>query len=384
MKHLAYKQCIHCILDTTDDPHISFNEKGVCNYCTGYQEKSGLVSDPGKGRILDSIISDIKRSGKGKKYDCLVGVSGGVDSTYVALLLKDLGLRALVVHFDNGWNSELAVMNIENIIEKTGFDLHTYVVNWNEFRDMQRAYFKADVVDIEALTDHAIYAAKHKLARKHDIRYIMSGTNVVTEGILPRHWVHRKLDWLNIKSIHDRFGEVKRKTYPAFTWINSLYFKWFNKIKVVSLLDYVEYDKSKAKEEIIGKLGWRDYGGKHHESLFTKFYQARILPEKFKIDKRKAHLSTLICSGQIKREEALLELQKPLYDTVKLKEDQEFVLKKLGFTEDWFNEYMRRPPVPHLAYPSYENKHWRWEVKAYSVLVPIARFVRKLTGKRNG
>ncbi|HXB39764.1 MAG TPA: N-acetyl sugar amidotransferase [Bacteroidia bacterium] len=376
-----YKQCTNCVLDTNDDPNITFDEKGICKYCTEYKFKAGLVNDPERGKKLEKIISAIKETGKGKKYDCLVGVSGGVDSTYVALLAKKYGLRPLIVHFDNGWNSELAVKNIENIIQKLGFDLYTYVINWEEFRDMQRAYFKADVVDIEALTDHAIYAVKHKLAKKHGIKYLISGSNVVTEGVLPPHWVHRKLDWLNIKSIHKKFGEVKLKTYPKFTFLNSFYFKWFYKAQVFTILDYVEYDKEKAKQTIITELEWKDYGGKHHESLFTKFYQAHILPEKFHIDKRRAHYSTLICSGQIKKQQALKELEKPIYDPIKLKEDKEFVLKKLGFSNEWFDAYLKRSPVSHFSYPTYTNKQWVWERKFYQLALPVVRFLRKLVGR---
>ncbi len=381
MSTSSYKQCSNCVLDTNDDPNITFDEAGVCKYCAEYKFKSGLVNDPNRDKKIAKIVDAIKETGKGKKYDCLVGVSGGVDSTYVALLVKKLGLRALIVHFDNGWNSELAVKNIENIIQKLGFDLYTYVVNWEEFRDMQRSYFKADVVDIEALTDHAIYAAKHKLAKKHGIKYLISGSNVVTEGVLPPHWVHRKLDWLNIKSIHKKFGEVKLKTYPKDTFLNSLYYKWLYKAQLINILDYVEYDKDKAKETIVKELEWKDYGGKHHESLFTKFYQAHILPEKFKIDKRKAHYSTLICSGQLTKAQALKELEKPIYDPLKLKEDKEFVLKKLGFTNEWFAAYLKRPPVSHFAYPSYTNKHWKRERNFYAAVLPLARFLKKLFGK---
>jgi len=376
-----YQQCTNCILDTNDDATIIFDEKGVCNYCREYKNKSILIHDPERGAKLHSIVSEIKETGKGKKYDCILGVSGGVDSTYAALLAKKLDLRPLIVHFDNGWNAELAVKNIENIIQKLGFDLYTYVVNWEEFRDMQRAYIKANVVDIEALTDHAIYGAQHMLAKKHGIKYIISGNNIVTEATLPKHWVHRKADWLNIKSIHAKFGEVKLKTYPKYTFYDAIYYRWFYKIKVITILDYVEYDKAKAKQTIIDELDWKDYGGKHHESLFTKFYQTYILPEKFHIDKRKAHLSTLICSGQITKEEAQKEMQEPLYNTAKFAEDKEFVLKKLGFTEEWFANYIKQTPVPHLSYPSYTNKHWKRENNFYKTALPLARFLKKLTGR---
>jgi len=279
-----------------------------------------------------------------------MGLSGGVDSTYVAYLAKQLGLRPLAVHFDNGWNSELAVMNIENIITKLGFDLFTYVIDWNEFRDIQLAYLKASVVDIEAITDHAIFATLYRLAGEKKIKYVLSGTNVQTENTLPRSWIFNKHDHINIQSIHKAYGTLPLKTFPFSNAKVKRYYRQVLGVTSVSVINYVEYNKKKIKELIQRELGWRDYGGKHYESVWTRFYQGYILPTKFNIDKRKAHLSDLIFGGQITKEEALEELRKPIYDATQFKIDYDFVLKKLGLTEDEFNAIMQAPPRSHYDF----------------------------------
>ncbi len=248
-----------------------------------------------------------------------------------------MDLRPLAVHLDNGWNSELAVKNIENIISKLGIDLYTLVVNWQEFKDIQLSYLKASVVDIEVVSDHAIFATMYKLAKEKNIGYIISGQNIVTEHIMPSSWLYKKMDFVNLKDIHSKFGTVKLKTYPTFDFKKYVYYSSVLQLLPFYILDYVDYNKKAVKEFISKELNWRDYGGKHYESIFTKFYQAYILPEKFKIDKRKAHLSTLICSGQMSRQEAIHELEKPIYDPEELKADKEYVLKKFGLTEAEFD-----------------------------------------------
>ena len=351
---IGYRQCSITVMDNIADPNISFDDQGVCNYVHEYRkaEQEGVFEgEEGKTR-LDAIVAEIKQKGKGKKYDCLIGVSGGVDSTYVAWLVKQHGLRPLAVHLDNGWNSELAVKNIENIISRLGIDLYTLVINWEEFRDIQLAYLKASVVDIEVVSDHAIFATMYKLAKEQNIGYIISGTNIVTEHIMPPTWLYHKMDFANLKDIHDKFGTVKLKTYPTFDFKKYVYYSAVLRLVPISILNYVPYNKHEVKEVIKRELGWKDYGGKHHESIFTKFYQAYILPEKFKIDKRKAHLSTLICSGQISKEEALEELKQPLYPEADLQNDIEYVLKKFGLTRKEFDQIMQLPVVRHDAFKS--------------------------------
>lgn len=346
-----YRQCVLTVMDNIADPDIKFDENGVCNYYHEYREaeKSLLVGAEGEDKLV-KLVDIIKGRGAGREYDCLIGLSGGVDSTYVAYLVKKMGLRPLAVHLDNGWNSELAVKNIENIVSKLKIDLYTLVVNWQEFKDIQLSYLKASVVDIEVVSDHAIFATMYKLARKHNIGYIISGTNIVTEQIMPASWLYKKMDFANLKDIHGRYGKVKIKTYPFFDFKRYLYYSSVLKLTPISILNFVPYNKSEVKQFITKELEWRDYGGKHYESIFTKFYQAFILPQKFKIDKRKAHLSTLICSGQITKEEALSELRSPLYKPEDLKKDTEYVLKKFGLTPAEFDEIMKAAPRKHSEF----------------------------------
>jgi N-acetyl sugar amidotransferase len=326
---------------------------------------------------LQEIVSKIKQEGKGKQYDCITGISGGVDSTYLSLQAKKLGLRPLIVHFDNGWNSELAVKNIENIISKLGFDLYTLVVDWHEFKDIQLSYIKASVVDIEAVTDHAINGTIYRLANKYGLKYILSGNNIVTEHVLPAYWVFNKADDNNIKDIHKRFGTVPLKTFPFFSFKERRYYTHAKGMETIPLLNYMPYNKNEVKETIIRELGWRDYGGKHYESIFTRFYQGYILPAKFKIDKRKAHLSNLIFSGQITKEQALEELRRPIYDHQQFIQDREFVLKKLELTEAQFDELMRRPRREHK-----EFKYIKPVLEQYPFLKFFKPIWRLIKGKK--
>ncbi len=375
-----YQQCALGVVDTIADPNISFDEKGISNYYYEYLAKEKeMVFRGEEGKMkLQELVEKIKKAGEGKKYDCITGVSGGVDSTYLALMAKKLGLRPLIVHFDNGWNSELAVKNIENIISRLGFDLYTLVVDWNEFRDLQMAYLKASVVDIEALTDHAIVGTLYRLAAEYDIKYILSGYNIVTEGVLPSYWVWSKTDHINIKDIHNKFGKVKLKTYPFFSSKQKRYDIQVKKIEVITLLNYMPYIKSRVKETIINELGWRDYGGKHYESIFTRFYQGYILPVKFGIDKRKAHLSNLVFSGQINRDTALEELQKPIYDPATLKNDYEFVLKKLKITESEFEKLMLAPRKEHNEYEIEQGLFQKYPALKFAR--PFARVIKRAIG----
>lgn len=349
---IGYRQCTKCVLDTNDDPQMTFDQDGVCHYYADYLKavKQHLPDPAQRDSLLAKRVEKIKADGKGRDYDVVVGVSGGVDSTYVALLAKELGLRVLAVHLDNGWNSELAVKNIESIVTKLGIDLFTYVIDWEEFRDLQLAFIKASVVDIELVSDHAIFATLYLQAGKHGVRHILSGTNVVTETTLPPHWIWHKGDHVNIQDIHRQFGTVPLKTYPFMDWKVKRYYQAWKKISQWSILNYVDYDKAEVKQRIIADLDWRDYGGKHYESIFTRFYQGYILPTKFGIDKRKAHLSDLIFSGQISKDEALAELEKPIYDAEQQKIDRQFVLKKFGLTDDEFMAFMSQAPRPHTDF----------------------------------
>ncbi|HLO70487.1 MAG TPA: N-acetyl sugar amidotransferase [Flavipsychrobacter sp.] len=370
-----YQQCSISVMDTIADPDIFFDAKGISNYyydfINAYNDHVRIGEDA--EYELAKIVDTIKKAGKGKEYDCIMGLSGGVDSTYIALLAKQLGLRPLAVHFDNGWNSELAVKNIENIVAKLGFDLFTYVINWEEFRDLQIAYLKASVVDIEAITDHAIFATLYRIAGQKEIKYILSGTNVQTENTLPKSWIHSKSDHINIKSIHKAFGTIKLKTFPFMDAKVKRYYQQVKGVTSISLLNYINYNKQSVKNIIQQELNWKDYGGKHYESIWTRFYQGYILPKKFKIDKRKAHLSDLIFSRQITKEQALEELIKPIYDAEQLSTDYEFVLKKLGLSQADFDNIMQTPRRSHYDF-DYEMPI----DKRYPILKPIKKIYRSI------
>ncbi len=353
----TYQICTRCIFSTNDDSVICFDKQGVCNHCHLYDKivAERILPSPEREIRFKQLIAEIKRSGKGKKYDCVIGLSGGVDSTYIAYLIKELGLRPLAVHCDNGWNSELAVSNISNILQKLKIDLFTHVINWEEFRDLQLAYLKASVIDIEATSDHAIFAILYNRANRYGIKYILSGENFRTEGILPKQWVHNKNDLINIKAIWKKFGSVKLKTFPTLGVIKKWYYESVKGIKYIRILDHIDYNKEKGKKIITEHLDWRDYGGKHYESIITRFYQSYILIEKFHVDKRRSHLSTLICSKQLSREEALIEISKPPIEAKRLEEDKTYVLKKFGLTTGAFENIMALPEVSHRTYPSVFN-----------------------------
>lgn len=376
----SYQQCTRCILDTNDDADIRFDDKGVCNYCHHFDylwSTHVLTGEAAKNKIAETVAR-MKESSKGGQYDCLLGLSGGVDSSYLAYLAKELGLNPLCVHFDNGWNSEQAVNNIQNIVNKQGFDLYTYVINWDEFRDLQRAYIAASVIDIEAITDHAIFASMYKLALERNIKFVLSGFNIATEGVMVEKWTHRKTDYINIRDIHAKYGTKPLKTFPL---IDFKIKKQMRKqvFEVVELLNWIDYDKQKAKQILKEQFDWRDYGGKHYESIWTRFYQGYILPNKFKVDKRRVHLSSLICAGQITREQAFKELQQPIYDPAQLAIDKEFVLKKLGYTEAEFDAIMKEPARNHSDFKVEGSLFYYYPV--LSPLRPLWESYKKIRGK---
>ena len=348
-----YRQCSLGVLDTDDDPDMTFDDEGRSNYFHAYKAAESewvRTGDEGE-RLLQALATRIKQDGAGKPYDCIMGLSGGVDSTYVAFQAHRLGLRPLAVHLDNGWNSETAVQNIEHIVNQFDIDLYTHVLNWDEFSDLQRSYLQASVVDIEVVTDHAIFTLLYKLAQKYRIKHILSGTNVVTEFVMPPHWIYNKTDHVNIKAIHDQFGRVKLTNYPFMDLKVKKWVQLTLGVKSHSILNWVDYQKDDVKSFIQSDLGWRDYGGKHYESIFTRFYQGYILPKKFGIDKRKAHLTNLIYAGQITKESALATLQEPPLDPVLAEEDRSFVIKKLGYSDAEFENIMKAPARSHFDFP---------------------------------
>lgn len=349
----AHRICLRCVMNTSD-PDIVFDANGVCNHCRRYDALlSSRVLQGAEGKAaLDAIVTRIKAHGRGRDYDCIVGVSGGVDSTYVAYEVKRLGLRQLAVHLDNGWNSELAVKNIERILGKLDIDLYTHVLDWEEFKRMQIAFLRASTPDSEVPTDHAIQALLWQQAIKHKVRYIISGMNFATESVVVPAWSYGHHDWRYLKAINRRFGGVALRTYPHFTFPFLIYVNAVKSVRIVSLLNYLDYDKKKAMQVLKEELGWQYYGGKHYESIYTRFFQGYILPSKFGIDKRVGHLSDLINSGQMTRDQALEELKKPPYPEALFRTDYEFVLKKLGMTDAEFQEIMRLPIHSYRDYPN--------------------------------
>lgn len=346
-----YQICTNCVMDTSD-PDITFNDSGVCNHCLYYDANVAPRLLASTNDVLLKKIEEIKKAGAGKKYDVLMGLSGGADSSYVAYLAKDFGLRILAVHLDNGWNSEIAVNNIEKCVEWTNADLYTHVIDWEEFKSLQLAYLKASVIDIEDLTDHAIRAILYRLAAKFDIKYMLSGQNSSTESIMPASYAYMKVDRKNIFAINKIFGTKQIKTFPSISLVKLIYYKLFKNIESVKVLDFVNYDREEAIKQMTQNMGWRDYGGKHFESFFTKFYQALILPEKFGVDKRRPHLASMICSGLISREKSLEILKKPIYSQEKRKQDIDYFNTKFGLSNEEFEILMNNPPIPHTFYPN--------------------------------
>lgn len=348
-----YRQCNRCLMDTSD-PEIVFDEHGNCNHCNRYFQRIVAEISPLEKREarLSAVIDRIRQEGRGREYDCIAGVSGGVDSTFVIYKLKELGLRPLAVHFDNGWNSELAVANIKNALDRLNIDLHTYVVDWEEFKELQMSFLKASVPNCEIPTDHAITATLVKSARMIGTRYVINGSNIVTEGILPISWVYYSHDLHHIKALHRRFGSVPLKTFPSISLSSFSLQILSGRYRMVNLLNYLDYDKAVAMDTMKRELGWQYYGGKHYESIYTRWYQGYYLPVKFGYDKRRAHLSALVCAGQISREQGLAELLNNPYADNDLASDTDFVVKKLGITHEQLESLVRAPNCRHLDYPN--------------------------------
>lgn len=352
-----YRMCTRCIMDTSD-PEIEFDNNGVCNHCHTFDHaiKTCVYSGDDARQRLDSIVDQIKREGRGKRYDCILGLSGGVDSSYTAHVVAQYGLRPLAVHMDNGWNSEQAVRNVENIVKKLGFDLHTEVLEWDEFKNLQLAFLRASTPDSEIPTDHAIVATLYRLAAKYRVRWLPEGSNVATEMMVPATWSHGHSDWRYIKNLNDNFGGRRLTTYPHYTYFDYLVkFPKIQKIARFPILNYLPYQKTAAMEVLKKEFGWEYYGGKHYESIYTRFYQGYILPVKFGFDKRRSHISCLVNNGEMTRQEALVEMEKPAIEPQQLREDRAFVLKKLGLSESQFEEIMALPRKTFWDYPSYER-----------------------------
>ena len=367
-----YMQCAVSVMDNISDPNITFDADGISNYFYDYNRFASQFTAESKQKQLEENILKIKHSGKNKKYDCIIGLSGGVDSSYLAYLAKQYELRPLIVHFDYGWNTDLAISNIESITKKLDYELFTYVIDWEVIRDLQKSYYKASVVDLDVPADHTIFGSIFKIADKMGIKHILNGSNYQTEYIMPKAWNYLKTDLVNIRRIQKKFGERPFKGVPTNSVIDQIYYR-MRGITNVPLLYYVDYNNANVVELLKRELNWKDYEGKHFENIFTRFYQGYVLPNKFGIDKRKAHLSNLIFSGQMSKAEALHELEKPTYDSRLQQEDKEYVAKKLGFSAEEFEEVLSLPNVSHQAYGTDEGVRRRIYSIASIVLPPKYR-----------
>ncbi len=361
----------------TSDPDIVFDANGVCNHCLKFDEvtrSNWFPNDEGKARLA-AIVEQIKAAGKGQEYDCILGLSGGVDSSYLALKIHEWGLRPLVVHVDAGWNSELAVANIEAIVKHCNYDLHTHVVDWEEMRDLHLAYLRAGISNQDVPQDHIFFASLYHFATSNGIRYIFSGGNIATEGVFPDAWHGSAMDAINLKAIHKKYGERPLKNYKTISFFE--YYFWYpfvKKMRTVRPLNYMPYDKAEALEELERTVGYKPYARKHGESLFTKLFQNYYLPTKFGYDKRRPHLSSLIVSGQMTRDEALEKLAEPLYAPDELEMDIAYFCKKLRISRSQFDELMSAPIHHYTDFPNWDSRH--------RLLKRAQAFVARVTGRR--
>ena len=371
-----YQVCTRCVMDTTDT-EIVFDAQGVCNHCIRFDTVVRAQWFPNEegARRLEQMITRIKADGVGKPYDCILGLSGGVDSSYLAVKAKEWGLRPLVVHVDGGWNSELAVANIEKIVKYCSFDLHTHVVDWDEMRDLQLSYLRSGVANQDVPQDHAFFASLYHFATKHRIRTVLSGGNLATESIFPASWHGDAMDERNLRAIHKRFGREKLRTYSTIGFFS--YFFWYPFVvgmRTARPLNFMPYDKASAIAYLESTIGWRAYPRKHGESLFTKFFQNHYLPLKFGYDKRRPHLASLIVSGQMSRDEAMRQLELPLYDPDELEQDIIFFCKKLQITRPEFDALMAAKIHHYSEFPNQD--------RMYQTVKRLQQFAERLLGRR--
>lgn len=364
----------------TSDPLILFDIQGVCNHCREFDDVAARLWKPGhEGEAeLASIVEAMKRAGRSHEYDCIIGLSGGLDSTYLALKMAERGLRILAVHVDAGWNSEIAVFNIERTVEHCRLDLFTYVVDWEDMRSLQLAYFRSGIANLDVPQDHVFFATLYKQAVKKKIRHVLNGGNLATEGIFPKSWHGPARDRRNLLAINDRFGERKlSSSYTTVSFLNYYFvYPYIRRIVAVRPLNLMPYVRTQALDELVRTVGYKPYGRKHGESLFTRFFQNHVLPRRFGYDKRRPHLASMVVSGQITRAEALRELDLPLYDADELVRDKEFVARKLRISVDELEALVDMPLHRFDEFPTQQD--------IYRRLKTLQSRVERFTGRRHG
>jgi len=364
LENSNYCICSKCVCDTTI-PGISFNDMGICQYCELHEELVKAYPSGKSGHaMLKKILRRIKINGKGKKYDCVVGVSGGTDSSYLLYVTKKLGLRPLAVHYDNGWNSPIAVENIKALTENLNVDLYTYVNNWNEFKDLQKSFLYASVSDAEIPTDVGIHGCLMRIADLYNIKFVINGHSFRNESLMPVGWTY--MDGKYINSVHNKFGKLKLKTFPNVTLLDFFYYSFLRGIKQVPLLNYIKFDKTKAIKVLERKIDWKYSGGHHHESYYTEFFQSFFLPKKFNIDKRLTEYSGFIRTNQISRQTALNELKKSDYPFKP--ELVNYTLTKLDISPEEFNLILEKPIRSFKDYDTY-----------YSIIILLKPLVKAMS-----
>ncbi len=346
-----YKICNRCLMDTSAID-IVFDNRGYCNFCSDFLKVSNLIKANNTFKNLDKFINKVKNQGKNLEYDCVVGISGGVDSSWALKKTVEYGLRPLVVHFDNGWNTNMSQENIYKLLKKLKLNLITYVVDWMEYKEIMQSFFKSNVVDIELIYDNALMKINYSIAKKFNVKYIFAGTNRATEGMrMPKNWNWFKYDKKNIHSIQKKFGNKPIKSLPTIGTLDFIYYSKIHNIKWINFLDYFDYNKSLAMDELCSFSDFTKYKIKHSESIFTRFYQCHILPKKFKIDKRRIHLSNLVITNQMSRDKALEVIKTDPYSSFNdYLQDKKFFLKKMDFSEEYFNRYLSENPISHQEY----------------------------------
>jgi N-acetyl sugar amidotransferase len=349
-------------MDTTDS-NIIFDEYGVCDHCNTFKSKiEPFWQTSEKGKLkLEEIVTNIKKESKGKDFDCLMGMSGGIDSSFLLYkIVKEFGLRPLVFHVDAGWNSQIAVNNIERLVDGLGLDLYTEVINWEEMKDLQLSFFKSGVPHIDVPQDHAFFATMYKFASKYKIKTILTGGNYSTECVRnPLEWMYYQSDSIQLLDIYKKFGNGKLKDYPVtnILW-HKIWLPYFKDIRLYRPLDFIPYNKDEAMQTLVDKFGYQKYPQKHFESRFTRFYEGFWLPERFGYDTRKVQYSSLILTGQMTREEALVKLKTPTYSKEQINEDFEFVSNKLGILTAELWSYFNAPKKTFKDYKSQQNFYY--------------------------